>query len=409
MNSEGVIRIDAHRGNNLFSIQEMNRSLVLKLLKKQSASSRAQLSKQTGLQQATITNIINDFIVWGIVKETGRIEGVKGRKSISLAINDKDYFVAGLRLTRKYFWIGIYSITGEQIDVKKEYINSYEGPRMAVEKMKKSTVDMLGKHKDKNILALGVALPGPYYPKKGKLDVITDFPGWENIHIKEEFCNFFDIPVILDHDANAGAMAEWWIAPNSLQSGTMVYLAVGQGIGAGIVHNGKIFKGALGTAGEIGHASIDINGHVCECGNRGCLTNYASTSALLNEIKEARIIQHDSKMEEQPTIENTASAIRAKDPLVCNAFKKTIWYLCAGINSAICSYGPSEIIIGDEMSIIGQPLLDTIEEIMNTCGIKSLINQVDIKLTSFDYDPAIAGSAALAIDYALSNSHIFSQ
>ncbi len=395
------------QGNNLTSIQEMNRSLVLRLLKKNAVSTRVGIAKQTGLQQATITNIINDFMNWGIVKETGAMESERGRRSIGIALNHDDYYVLGLRLTRRYFFIGIFNLTGKAIEVKKVLFDSSDGPRSVIRRIKKASAEMMARHNDKRILTAGMALPGPYYPESGALSAITDFPGWENVSIKRELCEFFDIPLIIDHDANAGALAEWWLAPNSISRGTMVYIAAGQGVGAGIIHDGKVFRGALGTAGEIGHMTVDISGPKCVCGNRGCLTNYASSTALINEIYAINSQNRDAARGEKLTIEQAAMLIEQQDPCACKALQRIVAYLCAGINTCICSYAPDEIIIGDELSIIGPPLAAEIVKALDSSSTRSLSEHVTIKLSSFDSDPAFIGAAALAIDYALEHTRIF--
>ena len=98
------------KGKNLEAVQAMNRKLLLKLLQQNSMCSRANLAAQSGLKQATITNIINDFISWGLVEETGLIEGNKGRRAIGIRLKDDSYYVIGIRLSRKYFEIGIFKI-----------------------------------------------------------------------------------------------------------------------------------------------------------------------------------------------------------------------------------------------------------------------------------------------------------
>lgn len=395
------------KGNNLNDIQDMNRSLVLRLLKKNNICSRAELAKQSGLKQATITNIINDFLEWGIVKETGLMSGEKGRRCIGVQINHKEYYVIGVRLTRNFFNVGLFDIFGQRISNKRIDNNKLSGPASVVSRMKDEIAGLLGQNKDKNIIGIGIAVPGPYFRNEGRISSVTDFPGWDDIHFKQEITEAFDIPVIIDHDANAGALAEWWIAPNEMVKGTMVYIAVGQGIGAGVIHDGKLFRGALGTAGEIGHTSINFNGPLCECGNRGCLTHYVSTTDFMRRVEEAMPKYPDTALKQGFAFKDLVAAVKQGDALAVDIFGEIMQYLSAGIINVICTYGPNEIVVGDEMSEIGQLLIDMLYQLQNGHTFQSFNRQVRIRLSSFDMDPAFVGAAALAIDYCLGNTSIF--
>ena len=271
-------------GKNLEVIQAMNRTLLLRLLQQNHICSRANLSEQSGLKQATITNIINDFISWELVEETGLIEGCKGRRAIGIRLNTEVFYVIGVRLSRKYFEVGIFTLMGELVEEEyREYITDTK-PSTVIPKKQESIRRLIARYAGKKVLAVGVAVPGPYYFEEGVIEAV--FTDWEQVSIKSMLQEGMPLPVVIDHDANAGVLAEcsFGLDPNLYE--TVVYLAVGQGIGAGIYHEGKIFRGAAGIAGEIGHASINMDGPRCECGNRGCLTCYASTIAFMDRVNK---------------------------------------------------------------------------------------------------------------------------
>lgn len=396
-------------GNNLESIQQMNRTLILKLLQQNKLCSRAKLAKQSGLKQATITNIINDFLEWGIVIENGFLEGKKGRRSIGVSINDERFFVIGVRLTRHFYNIGLFNIIGKEIyQYKSEKIVGLS-PDVVLKKIKDDLKSIIKTEKEKNIISIGVAVPGPYYSREGKIELITDFPGWRKISIKEKIQKDFDIPISIDHDANAGVLAECTLSGKSYEGNTIVYLAVGQGIGCGIYHNNEIMKGSQGIAGEIGHSSIMCNGPYCECGNRGCLTLYASSIAFLNKALDERkkCSSKDTILPNKFDFYELVEAVRNKDEFAYRIFKEVMDCLSIGIINIICAYNPSLIIIGDEVSDIGQPIIDELKSRLGKLALKRAIDQTELRLTSFDKDPAYFGAAALAIDYAFSTPTLF--
>lgn len=394
-------------GTNQNDIQRLNRSLVLTILKRSGVCSRAEIAKLTGLQQATISNIISEFIDWGIVKEVGLLSSRKGRRSIGIQMNTDQHYVIGTRLTRDFFEVGIFDLLGQNLLSRKIKNDKASGPRFVVEKMKNEIGKLLQNTTYKDIIGIGVAVPGPFFRNEGKIVAINDFPGWDQINIVAELEGAFNIPVIIDHDANAGALAEWLVTFNKDKKETVAYIAVGQGIGAGITNDGVIFRGALGTAGEIGHTCIDINGARCECGGRGCLNHYASTTAVLHAVKKKRKQYPNTMLRDSVTFDDVLAAINKRDALALDAFHETVRYLAIGVVNMISTYAPNEIIIGDEMSLVGEELIEELKKCVSDRTLPQFFENVSIRLSSFKSDPAYTGAAALAINYALEHTEIF--
>lgn len=391
------------KGKNLEAVQAMNRKLLLKLLQQNSMCSRANLAAQSGLKQATITNIINDFISWGLVEETGLIEGNKGRRAIGIRLKDDSYYVIGIRLSRKYFEIGIFTFMGELVGEKCRRDLVETRPGAVMDSMQKIIEDMLAKNSGKRVVAIGVSVPGPYYFNEGVIETITNFRGWKKVPIMSELQKRFPLPVIIDHDANAGVLAECSLKVDPERYRTVVYVAVGQGIGAGVFHNGEVFRGAAGIAGEIGHASVNINGPQCECGGRGCLTLYVSTITFLEHVNE------NLKKLGRPVIEHfddLIEGVREKDAGIYPEFKSMMRYLSAGIINLIYSYNPSLIIIGDEMSHIGEQVIEELQAHMSQIIERKVVDHAELRLTSFQMDPAFVGAAELAIDYTFGHTEL---
>lgn len=389
-------------GKNLEVIQAMNRTLLLRLLQQNHICSRANLSEQSGLKQATITNIINDFISWELVEETGLIEGCKGRRAIGIRLNTEVFYVIGVRLSRKYFEVGIFTLMGELVEEEyREYITDTK-PSTVIPKIQGSIRRLIARYAGKKVLAVGVAVPGPYYFEEGVIEAV--FTDWEQVSIKSMLQEGMPLPVVIDHDANAGVLAEcsFGLDPNLYE--TVVYLAVGQGIGAGIYHEGKIFRGAAGIAGEIGHASINMDGPRCECGNRGCLTCYASTIAFMDRVNKRR---KDLGFSPLLQFQDLIEPAQKKDEVVYSEFRTNMRYLSVGIINLIYSYNPDLIIIGDEMSRIGERVPEEIKYNISQLMERKVLKQAEIRLAAFEKDSAFIGAAELAIDYAFVHTELF--
>jgi N-acetylglucosamine repressor len=389
------------KGTNLQDVQELNRSLVLRLIRRLKISSRVIIAKETGLKQATITNIVNDLIKWGLVKESGIIDGEKGRRSIGLTLTNKNYKVIGVKLTRKYFSIGLFDLFGSISNCKNVTINRKEGAETALKIMVKSINELLNNSSGNKIIGLGLAIPGPFFKAKNKIAVMSDFPGWENVNLQERMESIFDIPIIIEQDANAGVLAEWLSRPHHKLAGTMVYVTVGYGVGAGIIIEGKLFNGSLGTAGEIGHMSINYKGPKCVCGLRGCLELYCSPKAIVKQARKNLKNYPDSLLNKNCNFEAIIDAVNKNDTYALKILEKVVNYLSIGIVNVVNCFNPDVIVIGDEFIRFGPILLNhlknTIKQFLNT----TIFDNLKLELSGLEKDPAFLGAGNLVIDKIL--------
>ena len=385
------------KGKNLEDIQEMNLALVIRTMRFSDVCSRAQIAKETGLKKSTITNIVNILIECGLVKETGILDGENGRRSIGIALNGEKYKVLGARLSRRFYSVMLFDIQGNVDEIVTERIEDVE-PEIAFNRLKKTMHEMIDRAADCTVLSIGVAVPGPFIRREGRIVLMTGYPGWEHIPLKEELKKDFSIPVYLEHDANLGALAEWWYESERNEDNTLLFVLAANGIGAGIVINGKIFTGFLGTAGEIGHMSINFDGPQCECGNKGCLTKYCSILSMRKRIEDELNHYPESELKKDCSSEAIIRAIQSQDPLAEKVFNDAAWYLGFGLSNVINIINPDQIIIGDQLSKVGKPLHDIVSQVIKEHVLDEVYDKIQIKLSTLDTDPILLGSGLLAID-----------
>ena len=385
-------------GKNLEDVQEMNRAVLIEQLRKKGQCTRAILAKETGLQQATVSNIINDFIRCGLVRETGFVGGEKGRRSIGVTLNAEAFKTIGVKLTRNYITVGLFDIAGKQYKTEKYTIDMSGGSVAAMELMKRSIQKLLEESRGDQVIGIGVATPGPFMRSEGRIILMSEFPGWEKIHIIDELKEAFTMPVLVEHDANCCAVAEWWIGKHRRDTGTMMTVIVGQGIGAGIVVDGKLLLGSMGIAGEIGHMSIDRNGERCRCGNRGCLYKYCSTITLIHDVAQELVYYPESILNEDSSIEAIYRAIRAEDPLAVKVLDKAAWNLGFGLANAVNAYNPNVIILCDEMTQSGPRLLEKVKESIQEHILPELYEKLTVEYSDIENDTALMGAG-----YAVAN------
>jgi predicted NBD/HSP70 family sugar kinase len=226
---------------------------------------------------------------------------------------------------------------------------------------------------------------------------MTEFPGWERIQIAREFESTFNMPVYFEHDANAGAIAEWWFGPHNHEQGTLLYVAAGQGIGAGIVQDGRLIRGAQGIAGEIGHMSIDFRGPKCACGNNGCLEHYCSTLSIIRAV-QGHAGRDAARYSAELTFEDILNEIDRNNQQAIDAVKDAARYLALGLVNMVNVLNPNVIIIGDDLSQAGEIVLSTVREVVKEHILPELYQDLKIELSTFTGDPVLLGISTLIID-----------
>ena len=232
--------------------------------------------------------------------------------------------------------------------------------------------------------------------------MVTRMPSWHNINFIEEFENEFDKPVFIEQDANAGALAEWWFGDHGRPLSSLTYFLVGEGVGSGVVDNDRLLLGYQGIASEVGHISIDYNGPVCECGNRGCLELYSSTTAFLKEAKlKLPELFRDKYENRTMACERVFDAARSGNTKAKALVEKIAEYIGYGCVTLINAYDPEIIVIGDSISKADELILPTIKRIVEERTIPEVSSRVRIKISKLSIDPTLYGAAAIATDRVL--------
>ena len=381
------------RGFNQENIQDMNRTLLLNLLRKEGICARAHLANLSQLKQATVTNIVSDFIDWGLVKEVGFLVGNKGRRSIGISIKNDDFGVLAIRLTRKNYTVGIFNLSGRLLDKKRVELDVNQPPRVTFEAIIHEAGELIRSSESRKIIAIGMAIPGPYSEKRGRIELMTGVLGWNEIPIQEKLQDIFKIPVFLEQDANAGALAQYWHNDEDYKNGVVVYIAVGQGVGAGIINNGELLKGCIGVAGEVGHTSICYNGPRCACGNYGCLENYCSSIAFIKEVN--RVLRPEIEY----NFRQVSQLLRDGDQVVTDIFLDACDKLSVGIVNIINSFNPSVIVIGDEMShILPSVMLERVKSNVKERVLPEIYANMNITMSVVSNDSMAHGAAIVAIN-----------
>ena len=387
-------------------VAETNRSRIMRHLYRNGVSSRAQIAKALGLTPAAITKITAQLIEAHAIEETGDLDGKKNRRSIGLALDTAHFHVIGVKFARSLVQIGVFDLTGSQSSLTTlPYVsNDTIGETIATVH---STIEQL-LHDDPTIVAIGMAVPGPYLRNNGHTAVVSSMQGWRAINFIDEFANSFTVPVFIEQDARAGVLANSLFDPNSNGEPNLAYYLVGEGVGLGVIDHGRIINGALGTATEIGHVSIDVNGKPCDCGNIGCLERYCSTPAIHQMlIDNGTIVNGADSMSHTEACRALFALAHHGDEAALAMIRTIGTYLGYGCLIIFNTFNPHTIVIGDIVSEAGQPLLDEIKRTVRQRAIPEIYESTTIRLTAMPTDAAVLGAAAVAINYLLDHPSDF--
>lgn len=270
-------------------MKESNRRLILNIIRKK-PSSRAELARITGLTRAAVTMIVDDLLKEGLLTETGSADADFGRKPVILDLNTKCLFAIGLYIAREACFICISDIKAEPLVRQKFVLNPSRGVDDCILQLIGRTESIISESgvPDNRIIGMGIAVPGPVDIYNGTIMNPPNFDLWHNVNITGAFKKRFEFPVYIENNAAALALAEKAYGAG-IDFDSFMLLLVNEGIGAGIVIDDKLYKGEKGFGSEAGHITIDFNGRLCSCGNKGCIEMYASTPSIINALADEGI------------------------------------------------------------------------------------------------------------------------
>jgi glucokinase len=253
------------------------------------------------------------------------------------------------------------------------------------------------------ISAVGMGAPGISNPEAGILFTSPNLPGWRNVLLRDIIQNKLDKKTFLINDANAAALGEMYFG-SAQGVHNFIYVTLSTGIGGGIVIDGKIYTGAIGTAGEVGHMTIDDNGPLCNCGNKGCWEALASGTALAREakhrIKEGaktsilKYVEGDPEKVTAPIIHNAAEQ---GDKLAKDLIARTGYYVGVGLANLINIFNPELIVIGGGLSNIGDMLLKPAFKVAGEKSYKEAFQAVRFASAGLGRNSGVLGAAAFAV------------
>ena len=377
------------------------------VLLEEGPSTRARLGELTGLSRPTISTALAELDAHHLleVDTEGDPEGSSvGRPAALVRLSRHACLAIGVDIGRRHIQIVLTDLGYQEIDKAPAETDAYRHPPSAdahpeevLDKAAGLVQELLsrnGSHLNQ-VIAIGLGIPAPI-TRDGRLGSPTLLPDWAKVKPGMELSSRLShVPVLVGNDADLGALGEYTFGGfrdpyHPASSYELIYVKVATGIGAGFIRDGQLYRGASGIAGELGHITLDYKDQeTCRCGNHGCLELYAGGEALLNKARGT-----------WPNLSDTLELVdqaKAGDPYCISVIKDAGDHIGVALGIVINLCGPSQIVIGGELSDSEDILLDPIRQKVSRSALSPSVDATSISKSRLKKWSSAWGAAALAL------------
>lgn len=368
--------------------------------------SRTDIADQMGLTRAAVSLIIKELLESHVVQETESRSTPSGRPPIVLEINPDRGLVGAIDMGATHMTIAVADFVGRIHQEAEFHFDIKDGPAICLEKADESLRKVLDGQglSVSDLSAIGMGVPGPVITEAGTVVAPPIMPGWDGYPIRTSLEKMWGCPVTLNNDAELGALGEWAYGAGRGEK-NIAYIKVGTGVGAGLILNQQIYGGTMGAAGEIGHLTIDENGPLCDCGNRGCLEAFAGGNAI---ARQGQLLAKSGKrtlLSNTPvngiTAVEVADAARRGDLRAQEILHRAGTYIGIAIAGLINLFNPSVVIIGGGVSQVGDILTVPIRQAVRERAMRASEQGVRITTGMLGRRSILIGATVQAVNIAI--------
>jgi glucokinase-like ROK family protein len=368
--------------------------------------SRTDIADKLGLTRAGVTIIVNDLLDSGILLETNSRSTPSGRPPVVLELNPEYGFVAAIDMGATHLSVAIGDFSARILQETEQPFRIENGPEKCLAEVNQVLDTIVQKCgiQIKDLSAVGVSVPGPVVTDAGMVMSPPIMPGWDRFPIRDTLEKFWKISVTINNDADLGALGEWAYGAGRGEK-NLAFIKVGSGIGAGLIIDRQIYVGSSGSAGEIGHLTIDKNGPLCTCGNYGCLEAFASGNAI--EIQARELVESGKRTlltaagQQRLSVNDVADAARRGDLAAQEIIKRSGTFIGIAIAGLINLINPSTVIIGGGVAQLGDLLTGPIRQEVRERSLRASEHAVRITTAMLGRRSSLIGALVQAINIAI--------
>lgn len=369
-------------------MRSSNKRQILDFMQKQPKVSKKQLAEALGLSLTSVSTFISELLREGKIISNGRADSTGGRRSILYQVNPDAHYFIGVDLQ-------VDRLIGVMLNFRGDLVGEEEVPfeDQDVGKLIPIMNGFLTEFRlkwgvpEEKIGGIGIGVPGVVNGASGLVEFAPNL-GWREVDLSSQIS--FDKLVIIENEANAAAVGEerFGVAQNVSD---IIYVSVGRGIGCGIIIENRLYPGFSYQAGEFGHMTVEIDGRLCRCGNKGCWEAYSSDQAALNFFfeKTGRKVKR---------IEEFLTEVCSKNPSALEVLGLVVKYLGVGISSIINGLNPQMVVIGGKIAEVKSLIAEELEKAIRGRVLKKDSSGLELKFSILNNRASAMGVAGMAID-----------
>lgn len=372
------------------SLHRANLERVVRAVRMAGSLTQAEIARTTGLSAATVSNIVRELKEAGTVEVTPTSSG--GRRARAVSLSADAGLVVGVDFGHSHLRVAIGNLAhkvlsedAEPIDVDASSAEGLDRAEAMVRRLVETASAGSGRAK---VIGVGLGVPGPIDIGTGVLGSTAILPGWAGTNPRDDLAARLGVPVYVDNDANLGALGEQvWGAGHGAED--LAYIKVASGVGAGLVISGQVYRGPGGTAGEIGHITLDESGPVCRCGNRGCLETFTAARYVLPLLTPT----HGAGL----TMERMVRLAQEGDPGCRRVIADVGRHIGSGVASLCNLLNPSRVVLGGDLAEAGDLVLDPVRDSVARYAIPSAARQLTVLPGELGSRAEVLGALALVL------------
>jgi predicted NBD/HSP70 family sugar kinase len=376
---------------NQRSVRRHNLGVVLRHVAEHGARSRAAIAQETGLNKTTVSSLVSELIDFGLVRETEvELRGTVGRPALPVELSGRRVVGLGLELGVDFLAVRAADLTGDERHSALVTTDNRGRPVDDVlDELARLAGDAIAAVRQQDLLTAGavIALPG-LVASDGRLLVAPNL-GWTGVSVPELLAERLGrppFPIEAENEANLGALAELWEG-SGREFTDFVYISGELGVGAGLIIGGELFRGAHGFGGELGHTTVDPEGELCACGNRGCLETRVALGALLRA----------AGLDPGARVGRLAERAQAGDERVLEALGAAGRWLGVGVASAANLLNPGGVVVGGYFATLAPWLMPGLREELDERVLSAEWDAPRIVTSALGAEAAVRGASAQAL------------
>lgn len=328
--------------------RDINRRIILNVIRLRQPLSRADVARLTGLQRSTVSLIADQLIDEGWIVEGAYGRLPRGRRPIYLQLNTDKARIIGINVRPTQTTIAVADLNGEFLG--QEQFPTDADPKEFIKVLTQRVKAVIKRYPNATFEGIGVSLPGRVNTDTHKLTVAPNI-GWRDVDLKTPLEKATKLPVEVENAANACALAENYFGKHAEEVDNLIAVTVAEGIGTGIITNGMLMRGTAGMAGEFGHVALDPDGPPCKCGNRGCWETLASNTAAIRDYTQALAGGTNGRRRRpRVTFEDILRLAAEGDKTAGKVLDNMARHLGEGLAMLITGFAPSLVVVVGEVT-----------------------------------------------------------